>query len=85
MIITLQKYFVAETSGTFSCGTSGEDVKCTEVAGVGKTCICETDLCNGGQTNFGSTWIMIPIGILTVYLYRQWYSVSSFANLTSWQ
>lgn len=71
LIITLQNYFLAETSGTFSCGTSGEEAKCTEVVSVGKTCYCETDLCNGGQKNFGSTWILIPIGILTINLFRQ--------------
>ena len=71
LIITLQNYFLAETSGTFSCGTSGEEAKCTEVVSVGKTCYCETDLCNGGQKNFRSTWILIPIGILTINLFRQ--------------
>ena len=75
LIITLQNYFLAETSGTFSCGTSGEEAKCTEVVSVGKTCYCETDLCNGGQTNFGSTWILIPIGILTINFFRQLYLV----------
>ena len=83
LIITWQNYFLAETSGTFSCGTSGEEAKCTEVVSVGKTCYCETDLCNGGQTNFGSTWILIPIGILTINFFRQWYSVIWFANLIS--
>ena len=76
---------LAETSGTFSCGTSGEtnDKGCTEVASVGKTCYCETDLCNSGPANFGSAWIMIAIGILTVNLFRQWYSMIWFANLIS--
>ena len=71
LIITFQNYFLAETSGTFSCGTSGEEAKCTEVVSVGKTCYCETDLCNGGHKIFGSTWILIPIGILTINFFRQ--------------
>ncbi len=33
------------TSTTYSCGTSGSVVGCTETNGV-KTCICNTELCN---------------------------------------
>ena len=67
---------ILDGTGTFGCGTASESktIGCTELMSK-KTCYCEADLCNGGQKTFSSIGLLVPLGVMTIIIIFEWYSI----------
>ena len=76
MQIVVQFISILDGTGTFGCGTASESktIGCTELMSK-KTCYCEADLCNGAQKNFRLIGLLIPLGVMTIIIILEWYSI----------
>ena len=76
MQIVVQFISILDGTGTFGCGTASESktIGCTELMSK-KTCYCESDLCNGAQMNSGSIGILMSLGVITINIFLEWYSI----------
>ena len=74
--VVVQFISILDGTGTFGCGTASESktIGCTELMSK-KTCYCEADLCNGGQKTFSSIGLLVPLGVMTIIIIFEWYSV----------